>query len=91
MNLNPLPRRNRPHSLAEAFRQTHERWLNRAVKQPGRYPTIPSLRVDAGGFERLTSTPLGRAWADQWWHETFHSMESHSTDGRSMDGELPNS
>ncbi len=78
MKQHPVPRRNRPHSLAEAFRLTHERWLNRAVKNPRRYPTIPSLRVDAGGFDRLTDTPLGRAWADQWWSDTFRSMESES-------------
>ncbi|MEQ8844766.1 MAG: hypothetical protein RIB58_07910 [Phycisphaerales bacterium] len=80
MKPNPVPRRHHPLSLAEAFRLTHERWLNRAVKHPKRYPTIPSLRVDAGGFDRLTSSPLGRAWADQWWHDTFRSMEKDAGD-----------
>ncbi|MEO1007303.1 MAG: hypothetical protein AAFX79_01920 [Planctomycetota bacterium] len=75
MHPNPLPRRNRPASLAEAFRRTHERWLNRAIRRRRPYPVIPAIRVDAGGFERLTGTPLGRAWADQWWHDTFRAMD----------------
>lgn len=79
MSSSPAPRRVRPQSLGEAFRLTHERWLNRAIKHPRRYPTIPSLRVDSGGFEQLTATPLGRAWADQWWHDTFRSMDSDTS------------
>lgn len=67
-------------TLAEAFRLTHERWLNRAVQHPHRYPTIPSIRVDSGGFENLTKTPLGRAWAEQWWHDTFRSMDQTPAD-----------
>lgn len=75
-----LPKRVRPNSLGEAFRLTHERWLNRAIKNPRRYPTIPSIRVDSGGFDRLTDSPLGRSWADQWWHDTFRSMDTSSPD-----------
>lgn len=75
MNPDHLPKRAKPHSLGEAFRLTHERWLNRAIKHPRRYPTIPSMRVESGGFDRLTETPLGRSWAEQWWHDTFRTMD----------------
>lgn len=80
MKPDPAPRRVRPYSLGEAFRLTHERWLNRAINHPRRYPTIPSIRVDAGGFDELTDTPLGRSWAEQWWHDTFHTLDTNQPD-----------
>lgn len=54
-------------SRASQFRLVHERWLNRAVKSPGRYPRIPTRRVDSGGFSGLLSRPNGEVLAERWW------------------------
>jgi len=76
MSFNPPRRTGRPHSLGEAFRLAHERWLNHAVRHRRRYPVIPSIRVEAGGFDRLRQTALGQAWAEQWWDDTFRAMDA---------------
>ena len=58
---------------AEKFRQEHELWLTAALTGSGRVRTrrIPIRRVSEGGFSRMTGTPEGRYWIEQWWNGTF--------------------
>lgn len=57
------------------FRRTHERWLSWALRSKRRFPNIPTLRVDQGGFSALLKSPGGRAMADRWWEETLAHLD----------------
>ncbi len=64
-------------AAGERARRSHERWLNRAMRDRTRvYPTIPLRRVADGGFAPVTSTREGRAWADMWWQVTLDQVDS---------------
>jgi hypothetical protein len=56
-----------PSEAGARFRAQHSAFLTRATRTPGSYPRIPVKPVDAGGFDRLTARPEGRARADLWW------------------------
>lgn len=60
-------------SAAERARRLHSRWLTRAFRHGGArgVPRIPTRPVSEGGFQPVTSTPDGRAWADRWWRDTL--------------------
>jgi hypothetical protein len=53
------------------MRRVHSRWLSRAIDTPLALPRIPTIAVDRGGFEPITDTAGGRAWADAWWGRTL--------------------
>ena len=57
--------------LGERARRVHEAWLNEALKNPDRWPRIPTRRVSDGGFGPMMSKPEGRAWARQWWGDVL--------------------
>lgn len=66
-------------SLSEQARRSHERWLNRALEREqmgAPMPTIPTRDEREGGFARLMSTSLGRAWAFAWWERTLGSIDA---------------
>lgn len=66
-------------SHSERARLSHERWLNRALERERlghALPTIPTRAEREGGFSRLMSTALGRAWAYAWWEGTLGSLEA---------------
>lgn len=64
----------------ERARLVHSVWLTHYLVgrsrlgsgSPGRaadgLPEIPSRRVADGGFADILATPLGRAWAEDWWN-----------------------
>lgn len=60
---------------AEAMCRRHSLWLTRAMERPSRYPRIPTAPADAGGFDRVMSTPAGREWAEEWWARTLSSED----------------
>ncbi|XHC25542.1 MAG: hypothetical protein ACFHWZ_04145 [Phycisphaerales bacterium] len=37
-------------------------------------PEIPSRKVDDGGFDEIMATPLGKAWAEDWWHGAIEQV-----------------
>jgi hypothetical protein len=71
----------------EKARMTHSLWLTHHLVgrngigsgQPGRVvpgiPEIPSRKVSDGGFARIMATPLGRAWAEDWWNGAMDCIE----------------
>jgi hypothetical protein len=60
---------------AAIARQLHSYWLSRAVRSNRAMPRIPTRRVSEGGFDVVTATPAGRAWAEEWWAQTLQSSE----------------
>ncbi|MCC6661076.1 MAG: hypothetical protein IT437_09350 [Phycisphaerales bacterium] len=60
-------RRDELSDRAAAFRRSHERFLDRALRTPWAFPHIPLRRVADGGFDRLRRRG-GQARAEQWWH-----------------------
>lgn len=60
---------------ARQYRLVHERWLTRAVRSPGRYPRIPTRRVDTGGFSALLSRPGGGELAERWWELALERVD----------------
>jgi len=54
-------------SVAVEYRRQHSRWLTRAVRQPDRYPRIPTKPDALGGYSRMRSHQERRARADLWW------------------------
>lgn len=66
-------------SHGERARRYHERWLNRALaleRSGAKIPKIPARAEADGGFDRLMSTTLGRAWARSWWETTLSTLEA---------------
>lgn len=67
----------------ERARRAHSLWLTHHLVgrsrigggDPGRavagVPDIPSRKVVEGGFDELISTPLGKAWAEDWWNSAM--------------------
>lgn len=60
---------------ARLLRREHERWLNRAIKAPGHYPTIPTRRADDGGFSGLLARPGGARLAELWWRRALDRVD----------------
>ena len=56
-----------PAERGAVFRRTHERFLTRALSEPGEFPRIPVRRVADGGFDTLRRRPRGLTRAEQWW------------------------
>lgn len=69
-----------PLPPAQAFCRVHERWLSWAMQPGRRFPTIPTIRVDHGGFDPLLQRPAGRAAAEQWWETTLAHMGGPADD-----------
>ena len=71
----------------ERARMTHSLWLTHHLVgrsrigggKPGTavsgVPEIPSRKVDEGGFDEIMATPLGRAWADDWWNGAIERVQ----------------
>jgi hypothetical protein len=57
------------------YRLIHERWLNEAIRAPGRYPRIPTRRADAGGFSALLNRPGGTDRAERWWELALERVD----------------
>lgn len=61
-------------TFGERARRQLQRWLSAALESPTPLPRIPLRRVDRGGFDRLMSTPRGRAAAAAWWERTLERV-----------------
>ncbi len=71
----------------EKARMVHSLWLTHHIVgrkgigsgDPGRVignlPEIPCRKVSDGGFARIMATPLGRAWAEDWWNGAMDQVE----------------
>jgi hypothetical protein len=62
-------------SHARRCREAHERWLNRAIRTPERYPRIPTRRVETGGFSGLLHRPGGARLAELWWERALERVD----------------
>jgi hypothetical protein len=67
-------RQHRLLTFGERARRQLQQWLNRALESSTPLPRIPVRRVDRGGFDRLMSTPRGRAAATAWWERTLEGV-----------------
>lgn len=61
------------------FRTEHSRFLTRALSSKRRYPTIPTKRVDEGGFSGLLSMSDGEKRAALWWIAAMNRMNRIET------------
>lgn len=71
----------------ERARMVHSLWLSHHLvgrsgigsgnpgTAVGGLPDIPSRKVVDGGFDELIATPLGKAWAEDWWHCAMEQVE----------------
>ena len=69
-------RRDELTDKAAAFRRVHEAFLTRALSSRKPYPRIPTKKVSGGGFDKLSSTPSGRRWANLWWAVVFAGTDA---------------
>lgn len=60
----------------EIFRETHSRWLTLAMARPRKYPRIPVMPEDEGGFRDLRKRPGGDVLMDWWWVNTLDGVDS---------------
>lgn len=73
--------RRRDDSAAARFRREHEAFLTCAFALDIRYPTIPTRRVDEGGFNRLRGRG-GQARAERWWRLAMNAMDRKDAPAR---------
>ncbi|MFU8828244.1 MAG: hypothetical protein ACNA8P_02315 [Phycisphaerales bacterium] len=71
----------------ERARLVHSMWLTHHLRgrsstgggEPGRplagIPEIPSRKVVDGGFAEIMATPLGKAWAEDWWNGAIEHLQ----------------
>lgn len=71
----------------EKARMTHSLWLTHHLvgrssigsgfpgRVVGQVPEIPSRKVEDGGFARIMATPLGKAWAEDWWNIAMEQIQ----------------